>query len=576
MLFDDGSARYSLPELKTLLGHLPDGLRLTGSWHDPSSTNTDSPRCIARLLADGRLQITDFIDGVRHYEPVEGSDTIVDAFALLPQPIQTGEEAPEDPAPVPRLSAGERAEQLVDEYVYCRTRKQSVISIRNPSTDQSTQSNFLTDMGKYSDPPVMVNGKQVVYHPGKIWMNHPDRVSVVGMQMRPDQRMALFRENGDIWLNTYRPPIHGQHTGGDAMVGRAWLRQIAPDPAERKYFTQWLAYKLRHPHVPGPAIIMVANNRFGTGRTTFARLIALIFGDAYVRNVPFHIVSGKSYQSQYNDWASSSLFVVVTETQETQGLSPYRMKHDTYNHLKELVEVHPHRREVIRQGVIAEQVWCFLSLLILTNDFDAVPLPGADRRFFVLEGGIMRRPAFWDVVNRWMQDPANVAAFVDWLMEIDLSDYSPYAPPPVTEAKRVMAEASESDLDRYTASVLARLQRRQSELFSAKHLIDGIMYEHNEDGVGSDLPQNWRRIVLDKILPKHGVHRIGIPRGRNWDTKLKDGKRYATYAWTKALAKKWTTEDWERIRTELLKAGSLETGVGIAGLHLVGRLDSED
>jgi hypothetical protein len=212
-------------------------------------------------------------------------------------------------------------------------------------------------------------------------------------------------------------------------------------------------------------------------------------------------------------------------------------------------------------------MWCFISYLIMTNDFDAVPMPSDDRRFFALRGGGTRRAVFWEALNRWMSDPANIAAFVDWLMTVDLSDYSPYAPPPMTVAKQAMTDTGMSDLDRSLAAVMAKLKGR-SEIFSLKHVFDGLMAMQADD-VLLEFPERWQRKVLRNELPKYDVFRVGVPNGLNWQPKMRDGNRYATFAWTEKLAKKWTPLDWDLIRTELLKAGPLDSGFGTAGIHLV-------
>jgi hypothetical protein len=546
MEFESGDSVYSLAELKAVLAST-DSLRISGSWHDPASANLDNPRCIARLLKDGALMITDFgDDGRRHMEADRGvapdsEEAYVSAFAAL------GTVAAATEPPKKGDTAATVLVKLLHQFVYCRNMKTAVISLLNPVTDCSTQQAFISDMAKYSQT---INGE--VFHPGKMWMVHADRISVLGRQMRPDRLRPLYDEGVGQWVNTYQPPVFAG-AGGDASIGIELMEQLAPDGKDRAYFLQMLAYKLRHPAVPGPATINVANDRFGSGRGTLGALLGKLFGDEYVKTIPFASFAGQGTQGQYNTWAFDSLFVLVNETMRLDGRSYHSQKHDTYEVMKERLEPRAGPREMVVKGVNNVQRLSFCTYIINTNSIDSIPIPAHDRRCFVLENGETREPEFWERVYAWMENPANITAFALWLMSIDLTGYKPYATPPMTAAKEEMADAGASPLDQMLDEVLATLKGR-SELFSLKHVEDGVTALMQLDQ--SSPIDGWRG-VIGKSLRRRNVYRVGVKNGNNWQPKI-GTRRFATYAWTKAAAKKWTPADPSFVRKELERCGTLD------------------
>jgi hypothetical protein len=129
-------------------------------------------------------------------------------------------------------------------------------------------------------------------NPVDLWTSNDTRVVVRGLRMRPDQPRPTYTENGETYVNIYAPPTHDAE-GGSPAGGQLLLEQLLPNAFERQWFTRWLAFKLRFPHIPGPGVVMVARS-FGTGRGTLAELVERLFGPRYVRQLPFSLFAGKT------------------------------------------------------------------------------------------------------------------------------------------------------------------------------------------------------------------------------------------------------------------------------------------
>ena len=92
--------------------------------------------------------------------------------------------------------------------------------------------------------------------------------------------------------------------------------------------------------------------------------------------------------------------------------------------------------------------------------------------------------------HAWLSDPANVAAFVRELVQIDLAGYSPFAAPPMTAAKADMVEAGVSEIDRLMAEVMATYS---NTLICREQVV--IRFEDSLAEHEFELPDDWRRVV---------------------------------------------------------------------------------
>jgi hypothetical protein len=340
----------------------------------------------------------------------------------------------------------------------------------------------------YEEKPGPKGGQQLAWL-SDAWLRHPDRRQVRSITMRPDMPWPIYEENGVQHVNTYRP--RNFPPGGDATIGLEFLEHLLPIPAERHYFMQWLSHKIQHPEVRGVGIIMVAHQTFGTGRGSLIQLLRLMFPDGTVRNIDFDMLSGRNYQSQYNDWRVDSLIVAVDEAQETtQNVSRWQTRNNAYERLKEVVDPSATDITVIRKGQANGPGKTYASVVVMTNHMDSVVLPVNDRRFAIFENGPGQPDSYWVQFHAWKNDPANVGAFVRELLKVDIVGFKPYAPPPMTAAKADMVDAGSSELDRLFAEAMRRYANtvlvREQVVLAVEELLSDSSVE---------VPDEWAKIV---------------------------------------------------------------------------------
>jgi len=378
-----------------------------------------------------------------------------------------------------------------------------------------------------------------------LWEQDPRRLLVADVQMRPDKPRPLFTENDGTFVNSYRPPDHTA-SGGTVQPWIDFLDHLVPDSFEAQYVERWTAHKLRRPDIPGPGIMMVAgNDTFGTGRGTFFSILQHLFGAGYCSSKRFRELAGKTGQSQYTDWMETSLIVTVNEVKETVGAGSYAAGASAYELLKEFIDPASRRLDMVRKGIGNGNGLTFASFILATNHRDALVIPPGDRRLFVCENGAPMADTLRKSVNVWMSQPENIAALARYLGDLDLGDFDPFAPPPMTDAKREMADFGHSDLDR---AIDDALDGMEGEAFSLDHVIRGIDRLLHTSTYG--LADGWQAIARNQL--RRTLHRIGRHKGQNWQPTV-DGRRCAVYARTKPVAKKWTDKSPDHLACELRK-----------------------
>jgi hypothetical protein len=466
-------------------------------------------------LSGGRLCISDHGTYTSHF-PVEADLTVsMERLGAL-----LAERFPEQARPIaaladlidttsemdPRHDFDSNLVIALKRYAYV-TNTDQVADVTKPQTPMRPE-HFRNLMRPYYFAEAGPRGGTTMNWMFDAWMQHPDRLCIASIGLRPDQAWPLFEEFGAYHLNTYKPlelPTHG-----DATPGFDLLRNLLPIEQERQFFTQWLSYKLQHPDVRGPGIIMVANDTYGTGRGSLLSLIRAMFQPGLVRNIDFKTLAGQTYQSQYNSWLSDSLIVAVDEAQETShGATKWQMRNNAYEHLKSIIDPANHDLEIIRKGVSNGAGKTHASILVFTNHADSVVLPEGDRRLGILENGPAMPQEYWDGFHRWRSQPENIGAFMAALRRVDLSNYNPYVAPPMTRAKADMIDAGVSDIDRATAMVLKTIV---SPLMTKEQFIlqlEMVMVEN-----GFEFPDEWQRaaerIFLKKTRRLIGKDRITI------------------------------------------------------------------
>ncbi len=354
----------------------------------------------------------------------------------------------------------------------------------------------------------------------EVWEQVDERISVAGVRMRPDQPFPLYVEDGNTFKNIYRRPRHTT-TGGDIRPFLTFMDRFLPDPVERAWLLDWLAHKQARPDIPGTAVLLVADGedevregRFGTGRGLFFRILHKLYGEAYTRSQSFSVLSGRSSQSNFNDWLHNTILVTVDEMRSASPTEHRRGERSAvYEVLKDIVDPAPKRHRFnVKYGAPFDGM-SYCSIMMASNHGDAAAIPEGDRRFTVLRNGRTMTREEAEAIVAWMANPANIGALSAALAARDLSQFSMFAPL-ATEAKTDMALAARSDVE-----VLLRdwMADPEKGLVFIKTHFDKHVSDVMRDAPGTywqgELREAWGRFCVGLKTPSGEERRVRVVSG---------------------------------------------------------------
>jgi hypothetical protein len=479
---------------------------------------SDPTRCIVHWSNAAQcVWVWDWRDSKGHWPksaaPADPAAFAEQMAAILPEP--PAENGP-PPRPDDRASIGNKVAWLLATRGYCEQTDRVIELYKAGSDCQTTRIAFqFAHRAWHIETEGPRGGKKLAYATSG-WELNAGRPALEGVRLRPDQPFPLYAEGGLLYKNTYQ---RLRHEGtGDIGVWDRFMAHLLPEEAERSWFLNWLAHKLRFPGIPGVAVIMVAANAqgpvYGAGRGMLRDVLARLFGEQYVWTIDFDIFAGKSAQAAYTDWAAYSLLVTVSEAKDTAESGRWADRRATYERLKETVDPRPVERMFTPKGLPAFKARAVASYLIFSNNFDAVQLPPDDRRATVLRNGVQMPSAMAEELQTWMNQPGNIAEVARHLMARDLRAFNVYAPM-LTETKTRMQELARSDLDIAFEHVQRALG--PTALFTGEMIRMAVLGEldHITEAIEAQIRQKVKNST-QKVPGEHRMPRAASLGKRHW------------------------------------------------------------
>lgn len=203
------------------------------------------------------------------------------------------------------------------------------------------------------------------------------------------------------------------------------------DEGSRKWFEQWLAYPLQNPGVKMFSSAVIHGVFHGTGKS----LLGYTMGEIYGKN--FTEISQNDLHASFNDWAEGKQFIMGDDVTGSD-------KRADADFLKKLITQKELR--VNAKYLPAYTVKDCINYFFTANHPDAFFLEDNDRRFFIHE--VTVGPLgndFYQRYDQWLKDGGARHVF-HYLLNLDTSDFKPFAPAYMTAAKERMIENVRSDL----------------------------------------------------------------------------------------------------------------------------------
>ena len=311
-----------------------------------------------------------------------------------------------------------------------------------------------------------------------------------------------------IFVNTYVPP-NWPETDKSPDIFLEHVAYLVPVKAQREIFLNWLAFKVQHPASRSYAIVMIAEDSFGIGRSWLKDMIAKYMqGKVNTASLAQLIGKGTSAEQTYNDWQAGCQYIVIEEAKDS-GLTRDDFYHG-YETFKEKVDTKVAEDQRINPKFGRTRMEnIYYNALIFSNHADAMAVPEGDRRLFVIENPTKRKD--FDYYERLTgalhgDEPARVYW---WLMRRDVTAYDQIYPP-MTPGKAQMIQDTRAPSDIILDYIIAE---HASDLVTAASLKRAvILAAHRLDHEkimrepSTVCRMIWRKIKnLRPDAPKHGA-----------------------------------------------------------------------
>jgi len=319
----------------------------------------------------------------------------------------------------------------------------------------------------------------------------------------------VVREGAKTALNLWRPsdfkPWEGPLSDDDVKPWLDHLQRMFGDGPSLRHLLDVQSFWVQNPGKKVNHALVIYGATQGTGKdSAFVPLIHFL-GDHNVINVEPNMIA-----SSFNDFLCAQLNVYNEMIQIE--------KKATMNRLKPWMAAPPKMLRINRKFAQPFDIPNPVNNLFFTNYADAINLDGTDRRFSVHEVELMTPmpQSYYDALHAWYSD-GGAEKVIAWLMRRDISSFNPFAPPPMTDAKREMINQTMPERVQYfrdlirakfagrTVLIVADLRRaaehdrnapkglRDKHAVMALHEEGFSKHNHHRVRIDGDVRQLWVR-----------------------------------------------------------------------------------
>lgn len=255
------------------------------------------------------------------------------------------------------------------------------------------------------------------------WLEHPMRreIDLENLVFDPTQTVDLKTH-----INMFEGfPLKPKKDEEKAQLALELLYSLcASEPGRDELFQwvlRWLAYPLQHPGAKMQTALLFFGEKQGTGKSLFFEgIVKPIYGE-------YGATGGQNQlDSTYTVWRSQKLFVLFEEILSRQ---------DKYSSIGLIKHMITGRTQPISQKFKDDRDEAnHMNTVMLSNEFQAVPLEPHDRRFCVADVRTELDPELLRKIKAVLDDGL-IEAFYAFLLEYPLGDFNPHTWPPMTAAK---------------------------------------------------------------------------------------------------------------------------------------------
>lgn len=263
----------------------------------------------------------------------------------------------------------------------------------------------------------------------RMWMNSEKRRDVMADQVVFDPSAKCGPGAVNLFGGLEMVPIDGDCSELLDLL----MFLVNGDQVVYDWVLDWIAYPLQNLGAKMPTACIFHGDE-GSGKNLFWEVVRDLYGE-------YGSVVGQSeLESVYNDWISKQMFIIGDEV-----LSRQEMRH-LKGKLKAMISGTSVQIQAKFLPVRAEIN--HVNMVFLSNELQPNALDSTDRRYLVVWTPYKRDRSYYLTVKACINSGGREAFFA-LLMKRDLSKFDPYAPPPMTGAKRDLIDLGRPNAERF-------------------------------------------------------------------------------------------------------------------------------
>ncbi|QYG06066.1 primase-helicase family protein [Janthinobacterium sp. PAMC25594] len=238
---------------------------------------------------------------------------------------------------------------------------------------------------------------------------------VVGTKFVPvDTEFFTEPQTECLYVNTYRKYTPTTDSASVSPLFLEYLERLAPDPAERHIFTQWLSHIFQYPQErPSWHVMLCSDVGTGKGFLVESILHPLLHHTSVVSS--FSKVMG-----QFSTMLEDNLLVLLDD--------PAQGSDDTQTKLKSLLS--EERAYTERKHQQGGMVRTYTRFMLASNDDRPLHLAENERRWYSPAPLIHRHDKeetqrFIKILADWLALPGSLCAVHNWFMSYSLEGFNP-------------------------------------------------------------------------------------------------------------------------------------------------------
>lgn len=387
------------------------------------------------------------------------------------------------------------------------------------------------------------------------WLMSPMRKRVASSIYYPSESKIVTQGTAEFY-NTYRPPELQPATSYDASKIAIWREHIAylfgSGTDAEALFLQWFALTVQSPHlrVPWAPLIVSAP---GLGKGWLFQCLQKLLGEHNCAMITSDDIGER--KGIYNEWIAGTTLVCIDEMDSGS-------KWADMNRLKGLI-TEPYQ-EVNKKYGTKRKEQVFANFLCFSNMMSAAALPEDDRRFWVhkVANGVNKSPGYYKRLFDWL-DTDGPSHLLAKCRSIDLTSFNYAEPPPMTDGKREMIDATQSaEVQIIQYAIEHKVGAFAADVVSAIQIRDHILAALGEEKANEAAAWRIKTAITNTTSPLRQKYYTVSRNTKTAQVHLR-AVRNNKFWWDRA------TGTVDAVVTEYLRSIQLEHGVNPQKLRIV-------